>query len=49
VTIANDGLSLGATVIYSADLHKGSDGVWRFSRLVIGMDGYAGAPIVNPK
>jgi hypothetical protein len=49
VTIANDGLSLGATVIYSANLHKGNDGVWRFSRLVIGMDGYAGPAIVNPK
>ncbi len=42
VTIANDGLSLGATVIYSADLARGPDGLWRFSRLLIGMDGYAG-------
>jgi DNA repair protein RadA/Sms len=42
VTIANDGLSLGATVIYSADLVRAPDGLWRFSRLLIGMDGYAG-------
>jgi hypothetical protein len=42
VTIANDGLSLGATVIYSADLARAPDGLWRFSRLLIGMDGYAG-------
>lgn len=49
VTIANDGLSLGATVIYSADLRRGKDGVWRFSRFVIGMDDYAGRRIVNLK
>lgn len=42
VTIAADGLSLGATVIYSGELRKESDGAWRFSRLVIGMDEYAG-------
>ena len=49
VTIARDGLSLGATVIYSADLKRGRDGVWRFSRFAIGMDDYAGRTIVNPK
>lgn len=49
VTIANDGLSLGATVIYSADLRREADGVWRFSRFVIGMDDYAGRRIVNLK
>jgi hypothetical protein len=48
VTIAADGLKLGATVIYSADLRKEADGVWRFSRFVIGMDDYAGRRIVNP-
>lgn len=42
VTIAADGLSLGATVIYSAELRKETDGVWRFSKFVIGMDEYAG-------
>ena len=48
VTIAKDGLSLGATVIYSADLVHGADGAWRFSRFTIGMDDYAGRAIVNP-
>jgi hypothetical protein len=48
VTVAADGLKLGATVIYSGDLRKGADGTWRFSRFVIGMDGYAGRRIVNP-
>lgn len=47
VTIANDGLSLGASVIYYADLCRETDGVWRFSRFVIGMDHYAGQRIVN--
>lgn len=42
VTVANDGLSVGATVIYSTELEKGADGRWRFSRMLIGMDGYAG-------
>lgn len=42
VTIAADGLSLGATVIYSGELCKEVDGVWRFSKFVIGMDEYAG-------
>lgn len=41
VTVAADGLSLGATVIYSANLRRESDGVWRFSKFVIGMDEYA--------
>lgn len=40
VTIAANGLSLGATVIYSGELRKEFDGVWRFSRFVIGMDDY---------
>lgn len=43
VTIARgDALTLGASVIYSADLERGEDGVWRFSRFVIGMDKYVG-------
>jgi hypothetical protein len=41
VTVAANGLSLGATVIYSAELRKEADGVWRFSRFAIGMDDYA--------
>jgi hypothetical protein len=41
VTVAANGLSLGATVIYSAELRKEADSVWRFSRFVIGMDDYA--------
>lgn len=49
VTVANDGLTLGATVIYSADLRREADGVWRFSKFIIGMDDYAGRLIVNPK
>ena len=43
VTIAHDDkLTLGASVIYTADLERGNDGVWRFSRFVIGMDKYVG-------
>jgi uncharacterized protein (TIGR02246 family) len=40
VTIAANGLSLGATVIYNAELRKEADGVWRFLKFVIGMDDY---------
>lgn len=39
---AADGLSVGALVFYSGDLEKGDDGIWRFSRFVIGIDDYAG-------
>jgi hypothetical protein len=46
VTLANDGLTLGASVIYQGELKKQA-GVWRFSRFVIGMDHYAGQKIVN--
>ena len=43
VTIARDDtLTLGASVIYTVDLKCGEDGVWRFSRFVIGMDKYVG-------
>lgn len=46
IPIANNGLFLGATVIYSADLKKEGD-AWRFSRLAIAMDNYAGQ-VPNP-
>lgn len=42
VTRAADGLSLGASVIYTADLHRQDDGCWRFNYFYIGMDNYAG-------
>ena len=48
VTIAADGLTLGATVIYSADLRKDAAGRWQFSRFYIGMDDYAGPPPPKP-
>lgn len=42
VIAAADGLSLGAMVVYDADLTRGDDGIWRFARLVIAIDDYAG-------
>ncbi|MEU5698748.1 nuclear transport factor 2 family protein [Streptomyces aurantiacus] len=42
VTVAADGLSLGASVIYTARLRRERDGCWRFSYFFIGMDSYAG-------
>jgi hypothetical protein len=36
-----DGLTLGATVIYSADCRRDS-GIWQFSRFTVGLDNYAG-------
>jgi ketosteroid isomerase-like protein len=44
VTVAANGLSFGASVIYTADLRRERDGVWRFSSFYIGMDAYAGPP-----
>jgi len=35
---------LGATVVYSGDMVRGTDGVWRLRRFVIGMDSYVGTP-----
>jgi hypothetical protein len=43
VVVPDKPMYVGTTVIYSANLRK-SGGVWRFSRLVIGMDGYEGTP-----
>ena len=42
VTVAANGLSLGASVIYDAKLRREADGCWRFSYFFIGMDTYAG-------
>jgi hypothetical protein len=42
VSVAANGLTLGASVIYSADLRREDDGCWRFSYFFIGMDSYAG-------
>ncbi len=48
VVVANDDLSVGASVIYTADFRRGPDGLWRFSRILIGMDKYMGQK-PNPK
>ncbi|GHF35218.1 hypothetical protein FHX82_007344 [Amycolatopsis bartoniae] len=42
VTVAADGLTLGASVIYQARLLREADGCWRFGYFFIGMDEYAG-------
>ena len=42
VTVAANGLSVGASVIYTAQLRREDDGCWRFSYFFIGMDSYAG-------
>jgi SnoaL-like domain len=42
VTVAADGLRLGASVVYDARLRREEDGCWRFSAFFIGMDVYAG-------
>jgi hypothetical protein len=42
VTRAANGLSLGASVIYTARLRREPDGCWRFTYFYIGMDNYAG-------
>jgi hypothetical protein len=42
VTVAADGLTLGASVIYDAGLRRDEDGCWRFSYFFIGMDDFAG-------
>ena len=44
VSVAADGLILVATVFYAADLKRGPDGHWRFTRLFIGMDDYVTPP-----
>jgi hypothetical protein len=42
VTVAANGLSVGASVIYTANLRREADGCWRFCYFFIGMDSYAG-------
>jgi hypothetical protein len=44
VSVAADGLILGATVFYSASLRRADGkGPWRFSKMFIGMDAYVTA------
>ena len=40
VSVAANGLSLGASVVYTTNLRREADGCWRFSYFYIGMDGY---------
>ncbi len=42
ITVAADGLFIGASVIYTATLKKDLHGIWRFSSLFIGIDSYVG-------
>ena len=42
VLVADSGMKLDISALYTGDLVKGSDGVWRFRRLAIAMDSYAG-------
>jgi ketosteroid isomerase-like protein len=42
VSVAGRDVTLGASVLYVADLARGADDVWRFSSFFIGMDRYAG-------
>jgi hypothetical protein len=44
VAVTGATISVGSTVFYRAWLTKGDDGAWRFSKLIIGMDQYAGTP-----
>lgn len=41
VTVAHNGLSIGATVVYSARFMRNANRAWQFSYLMIGMDDYA--------
>ncbi len=49
VTRAADGLVIQASVLYAGRLRKEADGYWRFSRLFIGCDDYAGEGPGKPK
>ncbi len=43
VMIDSDGVGVQASAIYNADLAC-RDGVWRFAKVVVGLDGYMGKP-----
>jgi hypothetical protein len=49
VTVASNGLKMGASVIYTAELQRQPDGFWRFKRFVIGMDDYLGSRPENAR
>jgi hypothetical protein len=42
VTVAANGIGLGASVIYDTRLRREADGCWRFCYFFIGLDAYAG-------
>jgi uncharacterized protein (TIGR02246 family) len=42
VVVPDDQPTVNSTVVYSADVEKDAAGVWRFKKLVIGMDAYVG-------
>ncbi|GAA0984151.1 hypothetical protein GCM10009555_057340 [Acrocarpospora macrocephala] len=42
VTVAKDGLVLGASVFYNGELRRQADGCWRFTYFFIGMDDFTG-------
>lgn len=55
VTVAADGLIVGASVFYVASARREADDCWRFSHFLIGMDDFAGrrpkageSPAVTP-
>lgn len=43
VIVEAGGLAAQASAIYSAELTR-RDGVWRFTKVVVGLDGYMGKP-----
>jgi hypothetical protein len=49
ITVAHDGLSIGATAVYSARFVRKLGKAWQFSYLMIGMDDYAAIPPPNIK
>jgi hypothetical protein len=44
IPVANNGLILGSSVIYSVTLRKQPDGSWHFSHMMMGIDAYVGTP-----
>jgi hypothetical protein len=49
VIVSTESLSVGTSVIYTAELHRNADGNWQFSRLLVGMDKYVGPKPRPPK